>query len=136
MAKFTIVGAGQAGLMVGIGLLDAGHAVRMVSNRTPEQLRDGKVMSSQCMFGAALAREAQLGLDFFFVDGWLTLPEAEMMGRSNTHSHIGGSLSLNWTPWEFLEIYASMASWYLWRAAELAPHQTTEGKGGPGRAKR
>lgn len=65
MAKFTIVGAGQAGLMVGIGLLDAGHAVRMVSNRTPEQLRDGKVLSSQCMFGAALAREATLGLDFW-----------------------------------------------------------------------
>lgn len=65
MAKFTIVGAGQAGLMVGIGLLDAGHAVRMVSNRTPEQLRDGKVMSSQCMFGAALAREAELGLDLW-----------------------------------------------------------------------
>jgi hypothetical protein len=65
MSKFTIVGAGQAGLMVGCGLLDAGHAVRMVSNRTPEQLRDGKVLSSQCMFGAALAREAALGLDFW-----------------------------------------------------------------------
>lgn len=65
MSKFTIVGAGQAGLMVGCGLLDAGHAVRMVSNRTPEQLRDGKVLSSQCMFGSALAREAALGLDFW-----------------------------------------------------------------------
>lgn len=65
MSRFTIVGAGQAGLMVGIGLLDAGHEVRMVSNRTPEQLRDGKVLSSQCMFGAAIAREAELGLDFW-----------------------------------------------------------------------
>jgi hypothetical protein len=36
-----------------------------VSNRTPEELRDGRVLSSQCMFGAARAREAQLGLDLW-----------------------------------------------------------------------
>lgn len=62
MGRYTIVGAGQAGLMVGIGLLDAGHDVRMISNRTAEQLRTGRVLSSQCMFGQALARENELGL--------------------------------------------------------------------------
>ncbi|HJL19148.1 MAG TPA: OmpA family protein [Sandaracinaceae bacterium LLY-WYZ-13_1] len=60
--------------------------------------------------GAPGAFRAQLGLDFFFVDGWLTLPDAPA-GASNSHSHIGGSLSLSWTPFEFLEIYASLASW-------------------------
>jgi outer membrane protein OmpA-like peptidoglycan-associated protein len=59
--------------------------------------------------GADGAFRAQLGLDFFFIDGWLTLPDTP--GRSTSHSHIGGSLSLSWTPWEFLEIYAALASW-------------------------
>lgn len=62
MGRFTIVGAGQAGLMVGVGLLKAGHEVTMISNRTAEQLRTGRVLSSQCMFGQALARENELGL--------------------------------------------------------------------------
>ncbi|RVW02411.1 styrene monooxygenase/indole monooxygenase family protein [Rhodococcus spongiicola] len=65
MRNFVVVGAGQAGLQLGIGLLDAGHAVTVVSNRTPDQLRTGKVMSSQCMFGNALSRERALGLNFW-----------------------------------------------------------------------
>ncbi|TSD94225.1 FAD-binding oxidoreductase [Skermania sp. ID1734] len=65
MRSFVIIGAGQAGLQLGIGLLDAGHRVTVVSNRTPDQLRAGKVMSSQCMFGNALARERALGLNFW-----------------------------------------------------------------------
>lgn len=60
--------------------------------------------------GAAGAFRAQLGVDFFFVDGWLTLQDVPI-GTSSSHSHIGGSLSLSWTPWNFLEIYASLASW-------------------------
>lgn len=58
---------------------------------------------------APAAFRAQLGLDFFFVDGWLTLPEASRL--PSDHSHIGGSLSVSWNPWEFLEFYASIASW-------------------------
>ncbi|MGE0788700.1 MAG: OmpA family protein [Sandaracinaceae bacterium] len=60
--------------------------------------------------GADAAFRAQLGLDFFFVDGWLTL-NGVSPDRSTNHSHIGGSLSLSWTPFEFLEIYASIASY-------------------------
>jgi hypothetical protein len=65
MRSITIVGAGQAGLQLGIGLLDAGYDVTIASNRTPEQIRDGKVMSSQCMFDTALAHERAMGLDFW-----------------------------------------------------------------------
>ena len=63
MRTITIVGAGQAGLQLGIGLLDHGYDVTIVSNRTPDEIRAGKVMSSQCMFGGALARERSLGLN-------------------------------------------------------------------------
>lgn len=57
--------------------------------------------------GAAGAFRAQLGIDFFLVNGWLSLGTS----ASEEHSHIGGSLSLSWNPWDFLEIYASIASW-------------------------
>ena len=63
MSTILIVGAGQAGLQLGLGLLQHGHEVTVVSNRTPEDLRDGEVMSSQCMFDAALQHERDLGLN-------------------------------------------------------------------------
>lgn len=65
MRKITIVGAGQAGLQLGIGLIDHGFDVTLVSNRTGDQIREGRVMSSQAMFGTALAHERNLGLDFW-----------------------------------------------------------------------
>jgi 2-polyprenyl-6-methoxyphenol hydroxylase-like FAD-dependent oxidoreductase len=65
MAKITIVGAGQAGLQLAFGLLSRGYDVTVVSNRTPEQIRDGRVTSSQCMFGDSLAHERELGIDFW-----------------------------------------------------------------------
>jgi outer membrane protein OmpA-like peptidoglycan-associated protein len=61
--------------------------------------------------GAPAAFRAQLGLNFFFADGWLTLPEGTGMGLSTSNSHVGGSLSVSWNPWEFLEFYAALASW-------------------------
>lgn len=62
---FTIVGGGQSGLQLGCGLLGAGHTVHIVQNRTAEEIRAGKVLSSQCMFDAALQNERDLGLNFW-----------------------------------------------------------------------
>jgi hypothetical protein len=63
MRRIAIVGAGQAGLPLAFGLLDHGYEVTVVSDRTPDEIRDGKVMSSQCMFGAALQIERDLGVN-------------------------------------------------------------------------
>ena len=65
MSTFTIVGAGQAGLQLAFGLLRDSHAVTVVSNRTPENIRGGRVMSSQCMFDAALQHERDLGINLW-----------------------------------------------------------------------
>src|SRR5580765_4471130 len=62
MSRILIVGAGQAGLQLALGLAGDGHEVTVVSNRTPEDIHDGRVMSSQCMFDAALQTERDLGL--------------------------------------------------------------------------
>ena len=48
MRKILIVGGGQAGLQLGLGLVQNGYDVTVVSNRTPDDIRTGRVMSSQC----------------------------------------------------------------------------------------
>jgi 2-polyprenyl-6-methoxyphenol hydroxylase-like FAD-dependent oxidoreductase len=63
MRRIVIVGAGQAGLPLALGLLQKGYEVTVVTNRTPDDIRKGKVMSSQCMFGPALQIERDLGLN-------------------------------------------------------------------------
>jgi 2-polyprenyl-6-methoxyphenol hydroxylase-like FAD-dependent oxidoreductase len=63
MSRILIVGAGQAGLALALGLRRDGHDVTVVSNRTPQEIRDGRVTSSQCMFAGALALERELGLN-------------------------------------------------------------------------
>ncbi|KSV66565.1 hypothetical protein N185_32375 [Sinorhizobium sp. GW3] len=65
MRKIGIVGAGQAGLQLGIGLLKNGYEVVITSNQTADQIRNGRVTSSQCMFDRALQNERELGIDFW-----------------------------------------------------------------------
>lgn len=64
--RITILGGGQAGLQLACGLLQHGGCeVKVVQNRTAEDMRTGKVLSSQCMFDTALQNERELGLNFW-----------------------------------------------------------------------
>lgn len=67
MRKILIVGAGQAGLQLAHGLLLAGgYEVTVMSQRPAGEIRAGRVTSTQCMFGAALALERRaLGVDLW-----------------------------------------------------------------------
>lgn len=65
MRKITIIGAGQSGLQLAIGLVDQGYDVTVVTDRTGQQIREGHVLSSQCMFSTALTHEHSLGLDLW-----------------------------------------------------------------------
>jgi 2-polyprenyl-6-methoxyphenol hydroxylase-like FAD-dependent oxidoreductase len=65
VSRFLIVGGGQAGLQLALGLVQDGHDVTVMSNRTAEEIRTGQVMSSQCMFDAALQHERDLGINFW-----------------------------------------------------------------------
>lgn len=65
MKRIAIVGAGQSGLQLSLGLLAAGYDVTLYSDRSATEIHDGKVMSSQCMFDSALDLERDLGLNYW-----------------------------------------------------------------------
>jgi hypothetical protein len=65
LRRILIVGAGQCGLLLGHGLLQAGYDVTVLSARTPDEIRAARPTSTQVMFGPALAIERAAGLDLW-----------------------------------------------------------------------
>ncbi|HEV2118248.1 MAG TPA: styrene monooxygenase/indole monooxygenase family protein, partial [Terriglobales bacterium] len=65
MKRIAIVGAGQSGLLLALGLLGAGCEVTLYSDRSAQEIHDGHVMSSQCMFDSALEIERNLKLNYW-----------------------------------------------------------------------
>jgi flavin reductase (DIM6/NTAB) family NADH-FMN oxidoreductase RutF len=61
--RIAIIGAGQSGLQLGLGLLDSGYEITIFSDRSADEIQHGHVMSSQCMFDSALQTERDLGLN-------------------------------------------------------------------------
>lgn len=82
MRKITIIGAGQAGLQLGIGLLARGYEVTIVSNRSADEIARGRVMSSQSMYDMAVGYERGLGLAFW---------DQECPPITGVHMRAGGS---------------------------------------------
>lgn len=67
MRRVVIIGAGHAGLQLGIGLRRHGYDVKIFTNRSATAVRNGPVMSSQLMFGHALEAERTAMLNFWDV---------------------------------------------------------------------
>ncbi|MFD4401090.1 styrene monooxygenase/indole monooxygenase family protein [Kitasatospora sp. NPDC058478] len=65
MRRVLIVGAGQAGLQLALGLQAHGYDVTVMTDRDADAVRSGRVLSTQCMFDAALRTERDLGLDLW-----------------------------------------------------------------------
>lgn len=63
MKRIAIVGAGQSGLQLALGLLRAGYEVSLYSDRSAAEIHHGAVLSSQCMFDSALEIERTLNLN-------------------------------------------------------------------------
>jgi len=63
--RVAVVGAGQSGMQLALGLQRAGCEVTAFSNRSAKEIAEGPVMSSQCMFETALQTERELGLDWW-----------------------------------------------------------------------
>lgn len=92
MRKILIVGAGQSGLQLALGLQAKGYGVTVVSNRTPEDIRSGKVMSSQCMFHDSLQMERDRGLAFWEKD----CPPVEGISFTVPHPEQVGAKAIEW----------------------------------------
>jgi 2-polyprenyl-6-methoxyphenol hydroxylase-like FAD-dependent oxidoreductase len=65
MRKIAIVGAGQAGLQLGFGLLQRGVDVTVFSDRTAEETLNGRVLATAFLFDRGLSYERELGLNFW-----------------------------------------------------------------------
>jgi hypothetical protein len=112
MRKIAIIGAGQSGLQLALGLQHHGYDVTLVSNRTAEQLREGRVMSSQCMFGTSLAGERELGLDFWADE----CPDIEGIGLTVVGPD--GGKAIEWearldTPAQSVDQRVKMRGWMI-----------------------
>ena len=92
MRKITIIGGGQSGLQLGLGLLKNGYQVRVVQNRTAEDIATGKVLSSQCMFANAVQHERDLGIDFWSD----TCPPVEGINFTVPHPEQPGEKAIDW----------------------------------------
>jgi len=88
----TIVGGGQSGLQLALGLLPEGFDVRVVQNRTAEDIRTGKVLSSQCMFDMALQNERDLGINFWEAE----CPNVESIGFTVPTPDGSGNKAIDW----------------------------------------
>jgi hypothetical protein len=88
--KILIVGAGQSGLQLALGLQQNDYDVTVMSARTAEEIRNGRVMSTQAMFDSALQRERDLGLNFWEDDA----PKID--GIQVTVAGPDGGKALNW----------------------------------------
>jgi hypothetical protein len=92
MRRIAIVGAGQSGLQLGMGLLQQGYQVTMITNRTGDDISNGRVSSSQCMFDAAMKTERDLGIDF-----WQdSCPQVEGIGINVMNPEVPGTSLFNW----------------------------------------
>jgi len=92
MRKITIVGGGQSGFQLAIGLLQQGYQVRVVQNRDAQDMATGKVLSSQCMFGDAIEAERALGIDF-----WTDhCPPVEGISFAVPHPELPGAKAVDW----------------------------------------
>ncbi|OHV47571.1 styrene monooxygenase/indole monooxygenase family protein [Pseudofrankia sp. BMG5.36] len=68
MRKVLVVGAGQSGLQLALMLQEREYDVTVMSARTPEEIRGGRVMSTQAMFHSSLQHERDHGLNLWEKD--------------------------------------------------------------------
>lgn len=66
--RIAVVGAGQAGCQLALGLCRNGYAVTLVNDRSADDIRQSAVMSAQCMFETAVEAEQAMGLAFWDED--------------------------------------------------------------------
>jgi hypothetical protein len=127
MRKVLIVGAGQSGLQLALTLLEHEYDVTVMSARTPEEIRAGRVMSTQGMFGPALEHERDHGLNLWDEE---TVP---FDGLGVSIAAPDGSRALDWVakmdkPGQSVDQRVKMSGWlelFEERGGQLVIHGVT-----------
>jgi hypothetical protein len=65
MRSIAIVGAGQAGLLLGFGLIEKRCAVTLVVERSADEVFNGRLGATAGLFATAISHERALGLDLW-----------------------------------------------------------------------
>ena len=121
MRRIGIIGAGQAGLCLGISLVDAGYEVTIFSARTPEAILNSKLRSIPILFPDALEIERNLRLNFWD-------EESPVCARfRNQVLALEGNLVLDYSsnlekPWQGVDQRLKFSSWmeeFVRRGGEL-----------------
>jgi len=127
MRKIAIIGAGQAGLILGVGLVDAGYSVTLFSDRTPEAIEHSRPMGTPILFPDALQIERDLGLNL-----WDEFSPNCVEFRSEMCSPQGESLiTLSTTLeqfWQGIDQRLKFPAWmqeFVKRGGELVIHDAT-----------
>lgn len=112
MRRIAVVGAGQSGAQLALGLLRAGYDVTLLNDHTPEEVLRGSVLSSQCMFDSALQTERALDLDLWAeecpdIDG-VAMTIHGTGGNRNAHIHWEGRLD---APAQSVDQRVKLARW-------------------------
>lgn len=113
MRTISIIGAGHSGLLLGLGLLEHGYDVTIISDRTPGQVRRGFVPSSAGISPDAQAFERELGVNFW---------DDVLVPSDGVHFEMivpGGTVALSidgpWNPekisWQAVDLRLKCARW-------------------------
>ncbi len=89
--KIAIIGAGQAGLQLGIGLQKNGISTTIYSEYFAEAISSGYITSSQVMFHTALSYEKELDLNL-----WENEAPKNSTVRFSISGQVLGSQEINW----------------------------------------
>ncbi|MDJ0719447.1 MAG: hypothetical protein QNJ54_35380 [Prochloraceae cyanobacterium] len=121
MRRIGIIGAGQAGLCLGISLVDAGYDVTIFSDRTADDILNSKLKSTPLLFHDAIEIERNLGLNFWD-------EESPVCTRfRNQVLDTEGNLVLDYSsniekPWQAVDQRLKFSSWieeFVRRGGEL-----------------
>jgi hypothetical protein len=121
MRSILIVGAGQSGLQLSLGLLGAGYDVTLMSARTPADLRGGRPLSTQGMFHDALRTERALGLNLWdgrapAIEGFRVVPGEPALGFNAPLSHPAQSVDQRLKMAAWLELAEQRGAEVVYRA--------------------
>ncbi|MET1034259.1 MAG: styrene monooxygenase/indole monooxygenase family protein [Arthrobacter sp.] len=89
MKNIGIIGAGVAGLHLGLQLRQNGIPVTIYTNRTSEQVREGRVMNSVAHMHVTLDLESDLGIDHWPGDEYRYISHYHYNGWGEERSYAG-----------------------------------------------